>query len=250
MSHEYIALDREFLKNIIALYQQDDYVMIIDRNYLVRFISHKFAQSINTTPEHLLGRNYLQSTNIPDEVKSSVASSIEHNLSCSHSHEFLNINLNREQEYRILQMRYNPLQNPQTHGVIAVVIEGSQLSSHTSLYNFVTYLIKNKSINSTAHREMVKPDELLSKREHEIAFLLLFFRSPKKIAEVIRHISGDEVSAKTINNIISSKLFVKFVVYNIDALITKLHELNYQTKIPPSFLLNLHLDLALGKSSI
>lgn len=236
----------EFLNHIIALYQQihrDDYVMIVDRDYRICFISQRFAQSMATTVEQLLGQNYLTSLAIPEEIKNSVKTSIEHNLSCSHTHEFLNINLNREHDEQILQMRYNPLLDPSSNDVIAVVIEGSKLSAHTSLYNFVTYLLERKASSANAAIDISHSDELLTKREHEIAFLLLFFRSPKKIAEVIKQISGDEISAKTINNIISSKLFVKLQVYNIDALITRLHELNYQTKIPASFMRNLHLGL-------
>ena len=236
----------EFLNHIIALYEQihrDDYIMIVDHNYKICFISQRFAQSMATTADQLLGQNYLTSLAIPEEIKNSVKTSIEHNLSCSHTHEFLNINLNREHNEQILQMRYNPLLDPSNNDVIAVVIEGSKLSAHTSLYNFVTHLLERKASDEDTTIDISHSDELLTKREHEIAFLLLFFRSPKKIAEVIKQISGDEISAKTINNIISSKLFVKLEVYNTDALITRLHELNYQTKIPASFMRNLHLGL-------
>jgi hypothetical protein len=236
----------KFLNHIIALYQQihrDDYVMIVDRDYQICFISPRFAQSMATTAEQLLGQNYLNSLAIPEEIKNSVKTSIKHNLSCSHTHEFLNINLNREHDEQILQMRYNPLLDPSSNAVVAVVIEGSKLSAHTSLYNFVTHLLERNASSANTAIDISHSDDRLTKREHEIAFLLLFFRSPKKIAEVIKQISGDEVSAKTINNIISSKLFVKLEVYNIDALITRLHELNYQTKIPASFMRNLHLGL-------
>lgn len=236
----------EFLNHIITLYQQihrDDYVMIVDRDYQICFISPRFAQSMVTTAEQLIGQNYLTSLAIPEEIKNNVKTSIEHNLNCSHTHEFLNINLNREYDEQILQMRYNPLLDPSSNDVVAVVIEGSKLSAHTSLYNFVTHLLERNANHENTAVDTSHSDELFTKREHEIAFLLLFFRSPKKIAEVIKQISGDEVSAKTINNIISSKLFVKLEVYNIDALITRLYELNYQTKIPASFMLNLHLGL-------
>jgi len=53
----------EFLKHIIALYQQihrDDYVMIVDRDYQICFISQRFALSMATTSEQLQYRKKLK----------------------------------------------------------------------------------------------------------------------------------------------------------------------------------------------
>ncbi|MDQ5920313.1 MAG: hypothetical protein QG673_369, partial [Pseudomonadota bacterium] len=134
-----------------------------------------------------------------------------------------------------------PIINPHDNCVTAISVESRQLDATTYLYKLLMFFEKNK-INSSL--KIPHCDDKLTLREHEIAFLLLYYKSPKKIATILNNLSDKPVSAKTISNIISGGLYHKLNVYGIDALIEKLYLLQYQNKIPVSFLINLHLELA------
>lgn len=133
-----------------------------------------------------------------------------------------------------------PIINPSNNCIVAISVESRQLDTSTYLYKLLMFFEKNK-VNSSLN--IPHYDDKLTLREHEIAFLLLYYKSPKKIAAILNNLSDKPVSAKTVSNIISGGLYPKLNVYGIDALIDKLHALQYHNKIPVSFLVNLHLEL-------
>ena len=91
--------------------------------------------------------------------------------------------------------------------------------------------------------DLPENDDYLTKREHQVAFLLCHCKDNEEIAKVISLTKDKSIQAKTINNIISRYLFPKFQVNNKDELQEKLKALNYDKKIPNSLLSNQFIDL-------
>ena len=86
-------------------------------------------------------------------------------------------------------------------------------------------------------------DDFLTRREHQVAFLLCHCKSPSEIAQVLSLFNHKDIQAKTVNNIISRYLFPKFSANSKTELIDKLKEMNYNKKMPNSLLSNQFIDL-------
>ena len=238
-----ILEDITFLNKVVELYNLiyvNELVFLIDVNNTILFAGEKIQEVINCHPKTLIGKNHLDILPLPQENISSVNASIDKVIKTKSPQEFLSINLNHNHEYLILDCVLKPIINPVTDNIVAIGVESRKLDAKLYLYKLLL-LLENNQINLNQHTPHIDP--LLTLREHEIAFLLFYCKSTKKIATILGDLYGKSVTSKTLSNIISSGLYPKLQVYGIDALINKLHSLGYHTKIPVSFLINMHLDL-------
>ena len=243
MESKIVLDDDGYLNKVVELYSFIHYneaILLIDINGIILFAGNKIQEIVNVDTKLLIGKNHLDILPLPQENINNINVSIEKVLSTKSTQEFLSINLNHNLEYLILDCVLKPIINPNTNHIVAISVESKKLNTSLYLYKLLLFFEKNQ-FNLVQNIEHV--DNLLTLREHEIAFLLFYYKSSKKIAIIISNLYGKTVTAKTISNIISSGLYAKLQVYGIDALLNKLQELGYHNKIPVSFLMNIHLDL-------
>lgn len=235
--------DIDLLNKTTELYNliyPNEPVLLIGMNDCILFAGKKIQAITNINTELLIGKNYLKVLPLPEENINNIKFSIEKVLLTKAPQEFLSINRNHNPDYLILDCILKPIINPSTDNIVAISVESQKLNTPLYLYKLLLFLEKNQ-FRLTQNVEHT--DTLLTLREHEIAFLLFYCKSTKKIAMFLSNLYDKSVSAKTISNIISSGLYLKLNVYGIDALIDKLQTLGYHNKIPVSFLMNMHLDL-------
>ncbi len=236
--------DSSFLSKIIELFNliySDDPVILIGIDGIILFVGEKIQDITGISADDLLGKNHLEVLPLPKDNIDSILTAIDDVLKYKEQSEFLSVNLNHEIGYAILHCVLKPIINPSTHNVVALHVESKKLPLHIYL-NSILSQISAKSYSDKCNQ--MNKDDLLTLREHEIAFLLFYFKSAKKVSVILSEIYGKSVSAKTIANIISFQLYSKFDVYGQEALLDKIYELGYHQKIPQSFLSNLFIKLS------
>ena len=234
--------DKAFTDKVLELYQliySKDAILLIDINNIILHAGKEIYQITRIQASELIGKNHFEVIPFPKENIDKVKGSIDKIINSQKPCEFLSINTNHSDDYIILHCIQKPIINPSTGNVIAFSVESKPLPPHIYLHKILYLLDENKRCIAIKQHN----DELLSLREHEIAFLLFYCKSAKKIATTLSDFYSSEVSAKTVSNIISSQLYNKLNVYGIEALLNKLYELGYSRKIPASFILNTYLEL-------
>jgi hypothetical protein len=236
--------DVNFLNKVTELHNLvciNEPILLIDIEGAILFAGNKIEDLTHIKVQELIGKNHLSALPLPNENISSINASIKKVVTAKTTQEFLSINLNHRSEYLILDCVIKPIINPHSGNVIAISVESRKLNAPLYLYKLLLFIESNQFI---LQQTIEHKDDLLTLREHEIAFLLFYCKSTKKIATILSNLYGKTITSKTISNIISEKLYPKLGVYGIDALVDKLQTFGYHNKIPVSFLTNLHLDLS------
>lgn len=237
-----IQSDQKFLAKVVELYNLvhiDDAVLLINMENIILYAGNKVEEIVATSVDKLIGKNHFDVLPLPQENLIPIKASLQKVIQSKQYGEFLSINLNHHSDYLILHCIEKPIINPSTQNIVAISIESKKLDFQVYLYKLLMFLQKHTLIPGKLKHQ----DKLLTLREHEIAFLLFYCKTAKKIAMILSQIYDRSISAKTIANIISTQLYTKLNVYGIEALIDKLHALGYHTKLPVSFITNMHLDL-------
>ncbi|MBP9743413.1 MAG: hypothetical protein KBD37_08645 [Burkholderiales bacterium] len=235
--------DINFLNKVVELYKLiyfNESTLLIGINDYILFAGKKIQAITNINTELLSGKNYLDILPLPEGNIDNIKASIKKVLLTKIPQEFLSINLNHNPDYLILDCILKPIINCSTDNIVAISVESRKLNAQLYLYKLLLFLEKTQF---KLNQNVKHTDALLTLREHEIAFLLFYCKSAKKIALFLSNLYDKSVTAKTISNIISGSLYLKLKVYGIDALMDKLQSLGYHNKIPVSFLMNMHLDL-------
>lgn len=237
--------DHQFLNKVVELFKlvyTRDIVLLIDVDETILFAGAQAEDMLDFPIEDLIGKNFMNALPIPEENIHDVQLSIKKVLKLKETQEFLSINFNHSNKYVMLHCTERPFINPATGNVVAISVESKHLGVQHYLYNLLEFISAGKMKPNTL-MNMYK-DELLTIREHEIAFLLFYSKTAKKISFILSELYSKNITAKTISNIISGTLYPKFNVYGLEALIDKLYSLGYHHKIPPTFMVNMHLDLS------
>lgn len=240
MANETLANDK-FLIKTTEFYSYTyitDAVFMLDLNYQILFAGNGVAKLMARPAKDLLFKNCLEILPISKQSIKPLLATLDKMLYLRQPHEFLSVNPNYQEDLLILHCTEKPIVNPGTNDTVAISMELRKL-------DIPLYFAKILELNSFPISNLTQDyqDHLLTKREHEIAFLLFHYPTSEKIAEIISSFSPKPVSAKTIRNILSQQLYPKFKVYNIQALIDKLYVLDYHKKIPPSLLVDQYFDL-------
>lgn len=238
-----LITDQDFLTKITELYSlinTQESILLINRENTIIFAGAGIEEITGLKPKDLIGTNFINSLPLK-ENKGTIVNSFNNVIKHKTAQESLSINLNHISEYIVLNVIQTPLINPSTANVVAVSVISKKPKLHTYLHKFITFILEDKSLKP--NQTITHQDPLLTLREHEIAFLLFYFKSSKTIAFILENLYQKPISAKTIANIISFRLYTKFNAYGIESLIDKLYQLGYHKNIPTTFMLNIFLDL-------
>lgn len=232
----------EFLKKVIEysnLIDKDSIKFILDLADNIVWAGNGMVLVIDIDIKDIIGKNYLLAAPVPPENHIPIINCINKVKTELQRQDFLSVNLNHERDYLLLHCRLNPLINLSNNQLVAISVESTPVEFTLYFANLLNHLHPQPILCSKKYT-----DELLTKREHEIAFLLFHTVNSEQIASILSLFAAKAVTAKTIRNIISQQLLPKLKVYNKPALLIKLRELGYHKKIPPTLLTNLHIDLA------
>ncbi len=234
---------KEIVSHIINYYHliyAKEMVALLDISHTILYVSPKNCELVNTSPAQMTGKNIFEILPLSEESRAEIASSIRKVVHSKVTQEYISINLAHADEYRVLHCIQKPVIHPVTQDVIAISIESKKLNTEVYLYKLLQ-AIEEKNVH---HNEIRHKDILLTLREHEISFLLIYYKTAKKIAMILSKIHNHVITPKTVSNIISGNLYRKLSVYGIDQLIEKIIFLGYHKKIPVSLLVNMHVCLS------
>ena len=163
-------------------------------------------------------------------------------MTTKETQRMISANVNRpEPEFRILLVTHAPLINPDTNNAIAVKIQFDKINFPCYFHHLL--LKSPKQFAQLTAVVSLNYDELLSRREHEIAFLLFYCKSVEQITKIINLFAERPIATKTVQNIIRQQLYPKFQVKNQETLIEQLHQHEYHKKIPSSLMFNFQINL-------
>lgn len=231
----------EFLDKVIEysnLIDKTNIKFILDSVDNVVWTGDGMALVIEIDLKDIIGKHYLAAVPVPLENQTPIINCINKVKTELHRQDFLSVNLNHEFDYLLLYGRITPLINPTNNQLVAISVESTPVEFTLYFANLLSHINPQPTLFLKQYT-----DKLLTKREHEIAFLLFHTVNSEQIASILSLFAAKAVTAKTIRNIISQQLLPKLKVYNKPALLIKLRELGYHKKIPPTLLTNLHIDL-------
>ena len=236
-------IDQNFLQHVVELYgliHANKLSHIHDLNGEMLFVSDKFRKLIRKSSDSKAPYHDFDIARTPPESICSINASLNKAIQTREVQNCLSINLNRENpDYHVLQVVKSPIINPHTDNVVGVIVEFCKIDF--PLYFHKIFQIQPKQISKT---KVISSDELLTTREHEIAFLLFYCRNSDEIASTINTFNDKFITSKTIRNIIRQQLYPKLDVSNVEAALLCLRELGYHKKVPKSLLTNIYIDFA------
>lgn len=146
------------------------------------------------------------------------------------------ISYKTDSKKNILKTQKSPLVD-QNGSIIGVFAIAQNISNDLS---YMLQYLNNKVRNELDDTEDDSLEEIknikLSKRQHEILYLLMFGKSPRFIAEFISSIDNKKVTQATVTSIINKQLYRKFKVTSATKLIERAILLKVTESIPSDFI--------------
>lgn len=237
--------DHEYLSSILQLFDllyRKELVHVVDTENRFIFVSDELLNLANETRGNIIGKTFYEVFKPhPDNIES-VAQSLRRALATKEVQRMISVNVERtNSKQRILLITHTPLVNPDSDNALAVKIRFDNINFPCYFHHLL--LKTPKQFAKPPVSKLFENDQLLSRREHEIAFLLFYCKSIEQITQVINLLNERQIVAKTVRNIIRQQLYPKFQVQNQDALLEQLHCLEYHKNIPPSLLFNFQINL-------
>lgn len=217
----------------------DSTMILVDENLISVFVGSGYTNATKIPKENVVGKHIFASANIPEKNRELSLRSFEKAIKSQKIIGLLIANLYRNNpDIHVLGAYLYPILHPESKKTIALRFEFYQIS----LSYFYHIIIKSEQ--NIPYNTLPDNDEWLTRREHQIAFLLFYCKSISEVAKVISVFEQKNISEKTINNIINTYLYKKLGVCNKVSLLQKLEDLGYNKKMPNSLLSNFFIDLS------
>lgn len=237
--------DSKYLTRVVELFNllyHKELVHVVDTEDRFIFVSDTTLSLAHETRENVIGKTFYEVFSPPPDNIKSVAQSIKTALTTKEVQRMISVNIERTNStQRILLVTHAPLVNPDTNNAVAVKIRFDRMN-FPSYFHHLLLKSPKQFANLTVLREF-ESDKLLSRREHEIAFLLFYCKSVEQITQIINLFTERQIVTKTVQNIIRQQLYPKFQAKNQEVLLEQLHQLDYHKNIPPSLLFNFQINL-------
>lgn len=226
-----------YIASVSALYR-DELVVIVDMDMQVLFAGTECLKLATKPNSQIIGSNVFDAVAIQNKSQALAKRSFALAMAQKKSKQFLSINIYRaDPNYHALLINLQPILEPVTKQII-----GAQIKLvPAELLVFFPILLQQNPQHTV--NNLPDNDTFLTRREHQIAFLLFHTRNYAEIAEIITRFEGTPIKLSTINNIVHRYLFTKFNVNTRETLIAELQKRNYHRKIPNSLLTNQFIDM-------
>jgi hypothetical protein len=233
----------EYVK-FCGTFYSGSFVVTLNLDREVVFVGDKYLDVIKKTREEVIGKPLYETTPIPEQNRVLSRIAFSDAISNKQTKQVFIANLYHPYpESHILMLLFSPILAPTTE-VIAMRLDFTPVDI---AYFFQVLIRLNQKITP---QDLPKNDDLLTIREHQVAFLLCHCKDVTEISQVVSLFSEKEVSSKTIHNIINRYLFTKFNVTSKSKLIDILRETGYDKKMPSSLLSNQFIDLTKSEFSM
>lgn len=221
-------------------FHSDSFMILLDCNLIARFVGNKYLAVGNRTRESVIGKHIHQTAPVPPENIEPSLKAFDKAISENKIVSVLIANLlhKTNDNIQIFGAHIHPICEPDTSHVVGVRFEFYKVKLSVFFHALIKGVVKVID-NGLPHN-----DDFLTKREHQIAFLLFYCKDYAEIAQIISQFNNSKVTEKTVRNIVSQYIYPKFGVNNKDSLIIKLQEAGYENKIPNSLLTNRFIDLS------
>lgn len=217
------------------LFYQDSFMVCMDLDLKVIAVGNKYLEVINKSRTEVIGRPLYEITPIPEHNRARSKMTFPEAIRTKQTKQVFIANLYHPYpDSHILMLLFSPILAPD-NTVIATRLDFTPVE----ISYFFQMLIKLN--NKIPPADLPDNDDFLTKREHQVAFLLCHCQDVIEIARVLSLFAENDVAPKTIHNIIY--LFSKFTVSSKVELLAKLHEIGYDKKMPNSLLSNQFIDL-------
>lgn len=229
MLEEYVRL--------CSLFYSDSFIVSLDTKQNIVFAGKKYLSVIGKTNEEVIGKSLYSVTPVPENNRK-IANTVfpEAIVKQTTKQIFISNLFHPYPDSHILMLLFSPIITIDQQ-LIAVQLEFTPVE----IAYFFQVLIKiNKKIEPC---DLPDNDDFLTKRQHQVAFLLCHLSDTAEITKIISLFSPNDITSKTVHNIINRDLFTKFKVTKRQDLIEKLHRMGYNTKMPTSLLSNQFIDL-------
>lgn len=229
----------KYIKHCEEFYS-DAFMIVMDRNLIAKFVGNQYLLAANKTRETVIDKHIHQTAPVPIENIEPSLKAFEKAILENKTIPVLIANLlhNTEDKVQVFGAHISPITEPTTEYVTGLRFEFYKLK----IEPFFQILIKD--IDRVVDNKLPHNDEFLTKREHQIAFLLFYCTNYAEIGEIISNYNSRTITEKTVRNIVSRYLYPKFKVNNKDALLEALQKRGYNNKIPNSLLSNRFIDLS------
>ena len=221
--------DAEILINHLietySMIHRNDGIAIFDLDLNIRYASDRLVQMLiyqeSETSTSVLSHSLLGECviNILTGIKNSPDNAIE----------VFEVNTKRQDQFILLYYIFTPLYNKEIHDQVIGIEVRTMVPTYPFLFANKGQLFEKKS--NIALQKVYK----LTPRQHEIVFLYFHCKSASEIARRLTKIHKKNVSSNTISSI-TNRLYKKFNVYNLSAMLNKAYQCDYHKNIPRSLL--------------
>lgn len=219
-------------------YYQESFSIILDHEFKVAFVGNEYLAVTGKTRKQTLGKHLHESAQIPEKNKILSKVAFSEAIELKQIKQVFVANLYHPYPgYHILLLKFEPVIDPENQQVLGAKL----VFTPTEIAYFFEILIQTNE--KVEPNDLPDNDDYLTRREHQVAFLMCHCKDNYEIAKVLSIFNNKKILAKTINNIICRYLFAKFEVNNKGILIERLKELGYDKKMPNSLLSNQFIDL-------
>jgi|GEM_PF-4747719 len=210
----------------LHLLHNQDMAVIVDNDFNIIYASDAFINALVSLDEKGVINKKLHE--LPyDKSNTYVANTIKQTYEIAKQNGKTQLLVSAPGMFANLDMfilHYNHLPHPEdssTAGYVLFITQVDLVQKMSLLYKILGLANDNQRI------ELGQDQVKLTERDQEILFLLCFNLSGREIAEVIAKKTNSFISPHTVGNIVRNRLFNKFGVYNIPALIDKAVSLGY-----------------------
>ena len=222
------------------VFDKDGFLIVLDRELNAVFVGNNYLKTGGRTRESIIGRHIYQTAPIPPENIEPSFRTFNKAITENKVIPVLIANLlhRTDDSIQIFGAQISPISEPESKTVVGLRFEFYKLNVEM----FFQALIKD--VDKIPDNGRPHNDDFLSKREHQIAFLLFHCKNYTEITQVINIFSQTNITEKTVRNTVSGSLFDKFKVHSKERLLEKLAENGYARKMPNSLLTNRFIDLS------
>ena len=191
-----IVLEK-YVRFVRTLYKRELFV-VLDTELKIVYISPPCLRLTNKrSSREIIGKTIFEIASVPLNNQLIAQQEFQDGIKSNTRKQFFSTNLYRHAPYYSLLINFQPVTNPrQEESVMCALVEFVPVDSSY----FYDLLINN---DTPVEGHAIPDNEtLLTRREHQVAFLLFHCKNLQEIARVIGKFESKSISTSTINNVI------------------------------------------------
>lgn len=195
--------------------KEDQFYVVCDLDYTIIAEDGMSAQLANTPDQTFIGKKLIPEVSRDLWRTKQVEQIITRCIATGQSSEWLSLRFSRQQEYWLIQLKYNPLINVATGEVIGIKVVASPVKYPLYMYAIDSIINVSKQNMTKQITESTIPD--LDSLEHEVLFLTYHADNYEDVMNWLSLAHGTVFSKSKISRI-NASLMQKFACNTIEEL--------------------------------